>query len=118
WCGMSTASLDYNFGNMTSTDIASSFVPSMTKPAIMACNKSGVTYNLYLANISTSGRDTIDLGRGVSAKVTVDGESLQTKRTSTDTHNTLNVTVTLSGTPTSTGPIGGQSIGILAVDYY
>ncbi|MEA4531404.1 hypothetical protein VBQ99_24800, partial [Klebsiella pneumoniae] len=55
------------------------------------------------------------LGRGVTAKVTVNNQALQTNRVSTGKTNNLNVTVTLNGTPTSTGPIGGT--GILAVNY-
>lgn len=39
----------------------------------MACSDAGVTYSLYLSNVSTIGKDTIDLGRGVTAKVTVNG---------------------------------------------
>ncbi|WP_154675953.1 hypothetical protein [Entomohabitans teleogrylli] len=115
WCGMSTSELIYDFLDMAPAGVAGQ---SLTRTATMTCSKANVPYNLYLSNISTSGRDTINLGRGVSAKVTVNEQSLQTMRTSGADTNLLRVTVTLSGTPTSTGPIGGQNIGILAVEYY
>ncbi|WP_161969194.1 hypothetical protein, partial [Entomohabitans teleogrylli] len=119
WCGMSTASLDYNFGTMAPEDVDGQ---SITKPAVMTCNKAGVSYNLYLQNVSSAGRDTIDLGLGVSATVTVliNGveQSLQSNRVSTSDINPMDVKVTLNGTPGVTGTLGGQNVGILAVNYY
>ncbi|WP_222614601.1 hypothetical protein, partial [Klebsiella pneumoniae] len=69
----------------------------------------------YLSNVSTAGRNSLDLGRGITATVSANNQALQTNRVSTGTTNTLNITVTLSGTPTSTGSISGT--GILAVNY-
>lgn len=112
WCGMSTGALDFKFGDMAPGAVSGQ---SITGSATMACSDAGVTYSLYLSNVSTIGRDTVDLGRGVTAKVTVNNQALQTNRVSTGKTNNLNVTVTLNGTPTSTGPIGGT--GILAVNY-
>ncbi len=112
WCGMNTSALTFDFGDMAPAAVSGS---SLTKTAVMDCSKAGVTYNLYLSNVSTSGRSTINLGRGVSAIVSANNQTLQTKRTSTGTTNSLNVTVTLNGTPTSTGAISG--LGILAVNY-
>lgn len=112
WCGMSTSTLSFDFGDMSPTSVANS---SQTKSAVMACSKAGLTYNLYLSGVTTAGRNTIDLGRGVTATVSVDNQALQTNRTSIGTVNTLSVKVTLSGVPSSTGPISGT--GILAVNY-
>lgn len=112
WCGMNTSALTFDFGDMAPAAVAGS---TLTKTAVMDCSKAGVTYNLYLSNVSTSGRNTINLGRGVSAIVSANNQTLQTNRTSTGTTNSLNVTVTLNGTPTSTGAISG--LGILAVNY-
>jgi len=112
WCGMSTSALTYGFGDMSPADVAGK---SLSRTATMACSDAGVTYNLYLSNVTTTGRNTLELGRGVKATVSANNQALQTNRTSTGTNNTLNVTVTLSGTPTSTGAISGT--GILAVNY-
>ena len=112
WCGMSTSALSFPFDDMAPGAVSGQ---SLTRSATMACSDAGVTYSLYLSNVSTIGRDTIDLGRGVTAKVTVNGLALQTNRVSSGKTNNLNVTVTLNGTPTSTGPISGT--GILAVNY-
>lgn len=112
WCGMSTSALSFAFGDMAPAVVSGQ---SMTKSATMACSNAGVSYSLYLSNVSTTGRNKIDLGRGITATVSANNQALQTKRTSTGKTNTLNITVTLSGTPTSTGPISGT--GILAVNY-
>ena len=112
WCGMSTSALTFAFGDMAPAAVA---VQSMTKSVVMACSDAGVSYSLYLSNVSTTGRNKVDLGRGVTATVSANNQALQTNRTSTGKTNTLNITVTLSGTPTSTGSISGT--GILAVNY-
>ncbi|WP_154675923.1 hypothetical protein [Entomohabitans teleogrylli] len=112
WCGMSTSALTYDFGDMAPAGVAGQ---SLTRTATMTCSKAGLTYNLYLSNVSTTGRNTLNLGRGVTATVSANNQSLQTNRTSGGTTNSLQVTVTLSGTPTSTGDISGT--GILAVNY-
>ncbi|MBZ7661741.1 hypothetical protein [Klebsiella grimontii] len=112
WCGMSTSALAFDFGDMSPATVSGQ---TMSKTAVMACSNTGISYNFYLSNVSTAGRDTIDLGRGITAKVTANRQALETKRTSTGATNTLDITVTLNGTPTSTGEISGT--GILAVNY-
>lgn len=112
WCGMSTSALTFAFGDMAPASVSGQ---SMTKSAVMACSDAGVTYNLYLSNVSTAGSNSLDLGRGITVTVSANNQALQTNRVSTGTTNTLNITVTLSGTPTSTGSISGT--GILAVNY-
>lgn len=112
WCGMSTSALTFDFGDMAPATVSGS---TLSHTAVMDCSKAGVTYSLYLSNVTTAGRNTIDLGRGVTATVSANNQALQTNRTSTGISNSLNVTVTLNGTPTSTGAISGT--GILAVTY-
>ncbi len=112
WCGMSSSMLSFPFNDMAPGAVSGQ---SLTRSATMTCSDAGVTYSLYLSNVSTFGRDTIDLGRGVTARVTVNNQALQTNRVSTGKTNNLNVTVTLNGMPTSTGDISGT--GILAVNY-
>lgn len=112
WCGMSTSALTFNFGDMSLATIAGA---TLSRTAVMSCSSTGLVYNFYLNNVTTAGRDTIDLGKGVTATVSVNNQALQTYRVSTNTINSFNVTVTLSGTPTNTGAISGT--GILAVNY-
>ncbi|PEN26184.1 hypothetical protein CMQ96_03900 [Klebsiella sp. MBT K-1] len=109
---MSTGALNFEFGDMAPAAVSGQ---SMTKSAVMACSDAGVTYNLYLSNVTTTGRNKVDLGRGVTATVSANNQALQTNRVSTGATNTLNITVTLDGTPTSTGAISGT--GILAINY-
>ncbi|EPK7572980.1 hypothetical protein R4R75_002064 [Klebsiella michiganensis] len=112
WCGMSTSALTFDFGDMAPATVSGQ---TMSKSAVMACSDAGINYNFYLSNVSTTGRDKIDLGRGITATVTANNQALETNRTSTGTTNSVDITVTLNGTPTSTGAISGT--GILAVNY-
>ncbi|SUQ56329.1 Uncharacterised protein [Raoultella terrigena] len=113
WCGMSTSALNFEFGDMAPASVSGQ---SLSKTAVMACSEAGISYNLYLSNVSTTGRNRVDMGRGVTATVSANNQALQTNRTSTGATNSLTITVTLSGTPTSTGAISGT--GILAVNYF
>ncbi|MEB8194995.1 hypothetical protein NGI12_16210 [Raoultella terrigena] len=113
WCGMSTSALNFEFGDMAPASVSGQ---SLSKTAVMACSKAGISYNLYLSNVSTTGRNRVDMGRGVTATVSANNQALQTNRVSTGATNSLTITVTLSGTPTSTGAISGT--GILAVNYF
>ncbi|RDK90982.1 hypothetical protein C8D90_105268 [Enterobacillus tribolii] len=112
WCGMSTSELLYEFNDLSPGDVNGK---SLEKSATMTCSGAGVSYNLYLQNVSTTGRDKVSLGRGVTATVTANNQALQSNRTSVGASQTLLIKVSLSGVPTSTGPIGG--VGILAVNY-
>jgi hypothetical protein len=107
WCQLITPSVTFDFGTL----VANAAVGvSKTQNIAVSCT-SAIKYKLRLY----SDNDSVKLTNGMTAKVTANGRALGTTLTGLAGSSTVPITVTLGGTPTSTGAYSG--VGVIYLDY-
>ena len=106
WCAMVTPSILFDYGTMVLTDASD----KQEKMSVDVECTAGMNYTLRL-----SGVDSIPLSNGMSAELTAGGLPLNSSLAGSVGTNPVEITSTLTGTPTSAGAFSGT--GVLFVSY-